>query len=193
MKHARPNLPAASVVLGAALTLGSVACGGGGDISGIYQSTQVTRDATGCGPGTSTTTPAFVRVQAGELLGASFFTVKACSGQEDSTCGANLASVITNGALATEIDGGFSGGVDAASGFDGRCALTRIEVKATRSGEVITIEGSRRTGELMVSSAECTTDLAKARAAELSCVGFERFVGNRVGDVPKADGLNLEF
>lgn len=193
MNRSRPHLSTASILVGAALTVGAVACGGSPDISGIYQSTQVTRDATGCGPGTSTTTPAFVRIQGGELLGASFFTVKACSGQEESTCNSSLGSVITNGALGNEIADGFSGGVSAASGFDGRCALTNIEVKATRSGDVITIEGTRRAGELMVSSAECTTDLAKARSAELSCGGFERFVGNRVGDVPKADGLNLEF
>jgi hypothetical protein len=193
MPNSCPSAP--TLVLGAALTfgLGAAGCGGDTEISGLYQTTEALRDASGCGPGTSTTTPAFVRVQQGSLFGASFYSVKACSGREDTTCRSEYSELLASGALGTPIDGGFTGGFDAASGLGVRCALTHVEVKATRAGDVLTLEGTRRTGEVMVPSAECLSDLAKARASELSCVAFERVVGNRIGDVPKAEGLDLGF
>lgn len=165
------------------------ACGSP-DISGIYQTQSAAFDRGTCEAKTTTTTPAFFVVRAGELFGAEFYTVRACASADLASCdNASGPDTISGSPLAVGSGSGWEGSATSAGGFGDSCTYSAAQVTATVGDDatILTVVASVKRGERMgVSSCE-----ADDVPADLPCEEAQSVTGKKVADVPPSEGLAL--
>jgi hypothetical protein len=160
------------VATGVALT----ACGGGVDLSGMWQVTAHTLNDTACDmPGPAVADPPYIRFEEGNLFGVKYFQYGDCTDATEASCdgGGGLFGLL----YSEEIDNGWQAQIYVASGQPGNCFLSSTLSTALVEEGVLSIE--TRSSEMDNVDTPCA-DADEAKR-EMPCVQLEMLSGVRPG------------
>jgi hypothetical protein len=152
------------------------ACGSDAAIEGIYQTTYETSNQQGCTEGPMMIMKPFFQIKKNSILGQTVYTFEFCDSMDATTCTGALAGAI----LSESIDNGWRGIVSISSSSGGSCTLEYIVASAVLSGSKLRAELKTYSDSVMLDSAQCTAQEAKARGTSLPCKSFDVVEGTRV-------------
>jgi len=167
----RVGVRGARLVIAAAIAaiVPAAGCSSGIDLTGTYQVTVHTADATGCTNQVAVADPAYVRFEQADLLGHTYFTLGACTDPAQVNC----PSAGLYGLYAEEIHDGWRAELGLAQ-VTGGCILDYSRSEATLVDDTqLVIEGRRYHDESVRPDAECTGTTAIELGDTMPCAGAE--------------------
>jgi len=149
-------------------------CDSGPDISGFYQTTMLSVDSAGCGPGTpELNPPMYFFVKTEKLTGFSFYSLKSCTQPNEEACTGSIGNAIP---LSQSISDGYSGRFSVSSGSTASCSLTFGRATGTLKDGIFRYE-SIQFGDVNQMVADCDPDEASKRGTSMPCKGYTLLVG----------------